>query len=52
MLIKGENRISALYSRLAAAPDFLLNDEQARPLSRTYWSRALVNGAEAASKPN
>ncbi|GAB3337548.1 type II toxin-antitoxin system HipA family toxin [Chromohalobacter beijerinckii] len=32
MLIKGENRMSTLHSCLAAAPDFLLNDEQAQAI--------------------
>lgn len=32
MLIKGENRMSTLHSCLAAAPDFLLNDQQARAI--------------------
>ncbi len=32
MLIKGENRMSTLHSCLAAAPDFLLNDQQAQAI--------------------
>ncbi len=32
MLIRGENRMSTLHSCLAAAPDFLLNDEQAQAI--------------------
>lgn len=32
MLIKGENRMSTLYSCLAAAPDFLLNDDEAEAI--------------------
>ena len=32
MLIKGENRMSTLHSCLAAAPDFLLSDKEARAI--------------------
>ena len=32
MLIKGENRMSTLHSCLAAAPDFLLNDTEAKSI--------------------
>lgn len=32
MLIKGDNRMSTLHSCLAAAPDFLLNDQQAQAI--------------------
>ncbi|MEX1216653.1 type II toxin-antitoxin system HipA family toxin [Saccharospirillum sp.] len=32
MLIKGENRMSTLHNCLAAAPDFLLNDKEAKAI--------------------
>ena len=46
MLIKGENRMSTLHSCLAAAPDFLLNDKEAKAIIErqfatiaSEWSR-------------